>query len=82
MDARDPRLRNGPSKQVFPLACSAQVERDVPIPSEAAFWLALVWMTIVMMAVVSTVWRPRHTHPIPAQCECAECVIRRAGAAR
>jgi hypothetical protein len=35
-------------------------------------------MAIVMIVVVSTVWRPRHTHPTPAQCDCADCVIRRA----
>jgi hypothetical protein len=54
----------------------------MPIPSEAAFWLALAWTTIVVMAIVSTVWRPRHTHPAPAQCLCADCVIRRVGGAR
>jgi hypothetical protein len=52
--------------------------KDVPLFSEATFWLALAWVAIVMMAVVSTVWRPRHTHPTAAQCQCAECIIRRA----
>ncbi len=46
--------------------------------SDAAFWLALAWVAIVAMAVISTVWRPRHTHPARAQCQCAECVLRRA----
>jgi hypothetical protein len=47
------------------------------MPSEAAFWLALAWVAIIVMAVISTMWRPRHTHPAPAQCQCVECVIRR-----
>jgi hypothetical protein len=46
--------------------------------SDAALWLALAWVAIVGMAVVSTAWRPRHTHPARMQCECAECVLRRA----
>jgi hypothetical protein len=48
------------------------------MPSEAAFWLAIAWTAIIVMAIVSTMWRPRHTHPIPAQCRCVECVIGRA----
>jgi hypothetical protein len=54
----------------------------VPVFSEAAFWLALAWVAIVIMAVISTMWRPRHTHPTTAQCQCADCVIRRAGRGR
>jgi hypothetical protein len=54
----------------------------MPIPSEAAFWLALAWMAIVVMVVISAMWRPRHTHPTPAQCQCAECVVRGSGRPR
>jgi len=54
----------------------------VPVFSEAAFWLALAWVAIVIMAVISTMWRPRHTHPTAAQCQCVDCVIRRAGRGR
>jgi hypothetical protein len=50
----------------------------MPFPSEAAFWLAFAWVAIIVMAIISTFWRPRHTHPAPAQCRCAECLIRRA----
>jgi hypothetical protein len=50
---------------------------NVGFASEAAFWLALAWMAIIVMAIISTVWRPHHTHPTAAQCQCAECVIRR-----
>jgi hypothetical protein len=31
-------------------------------------------VALLVMGVVSTVWRPRHTHPAPAQCQCADCV--------
>jgi len=51
----------------------------VGTPSEAAFWLALAWTAIIVMAIVAMVWRPRHTHPTPAHCACLECVVRRAG---
>lgn len=50
--------------------------------TEAAFWLALAWVAIIVMAVISTFWRPRHTHPAPAECQCADCVVRHAGGAR
>jgi hypothetical protein len=50
--------------------------------SEAAFWLALAWMAIIVMAIISTIWRPHHTHPAPAQCQCADCIVRRAGGTR
>jgi hypothetical protein len=50
----------------------------MPVLTEATFWLALAWVAIIVMAVISTFWRPRHTHPAPAQCQCVECVISRA----
>jgi hypothetical protein len=49
----------------------------VGFPSESAFWLAFAWTTILVMALVGTQWRPRHTDPRPAQCRCVECVVRR-----
>jgi hypothetical protein len=47
------------------------------MPSEAAFWIAFAWATIVVMGIVAAAWEPRHTHPSPAECRCVECVIHR-----
>src|SRR5207249_11487769 len=79
MDARNPCLRgnqataDGRASRGTLRACG----RTVGPSSEAAFWLALAWTAIVVMAIVSAAWRPRHTHPMPARCECVECVVRR-----
>jgi len=47
------------------------------VPTDAALWLLIAWTAIILMAIVSTAWRPRHTHPAPARRSCAECIIRR-----